>query len=100
MHAMAQVVGNREITAQESAFDGFGYPLIEYSCGAEYYQIRPPHETTWNMMNRTEIEKRARNNNSTTRSTTRELKDIAYAPAVVKYVNRKNDDNSLTNHDL
>lgn len=82
LRVMSSIVGSREITAQECALDAYGLPLITYSCDAQYFQIKSPQETVWTIRRQKEIEKRARFNNSSSRT----LEDIAYEPPVVKYV--------------
>lgn len=45
MAVMRELIGEREITAQEAALDALGLPLIRYSAAVQYIQARPPEET-------------------------------------------------------
>lgn len=80
LRVMREVVGDREVTAQEGALDGEGLPLAEYSRQCLYIQARPPSETMLTA-------KRTKDRKSTGGGGAMKLSEYLYEPSVTRYIN-------------
>ena len=70
------VIGQREMSAQEAALDAFGLPLIMFSRKMIYLQARRPEETLLHLKNNRDRDHSNPN-------------DLFYDPPVIKYIKSK-----------